>query len=61
MRGTTQWTPDTATSLYISIHVPRAGDDADERLGVHRILDISIHVPRAGDDTAYPRKETIDD
>ena len=40
----------------ISIHVPRAGDDARRGDEVRGSVDISIHVPRAGDDTHWTGK-----
>ena len=37
--------------MYISIHVPREGDDRlGEKLYLTGELEISIHVPREGDD-----------
>ena len=40
---------------FISIHVPRVGDDTLENISF-KVKPISIHVPRVGDDTiAFPR------
>ena len=43
---------------YISIHVPREGDDPPGFLRVFPARGISIHVPREGDDD-YPLKNKV--
>ena len=54
VRGTTGFNASFNQPVYISIHVPREGDDR-ARVAQGVIAGISIHVPREGDDgQAHP-------
>ena len=55
MRGTTKINDISHSSLCISIHVPREGDDSF-CLEVAFTRAISIHVPREGDDSSRIRQ-----
>ena len=48
-RGTTFASAPLHQVFYVSIHVPREGDD-QECVDLLRLILISIHVPREGDD-----------
>ena len=43
---------------YISIHIPRVGDDAKLKL-IEKIIGISIHIPRVGDDDLQVRNVRV--
>ena len=49
MRGTTRSDLINGVTSWISIHVPREGDDGMDAYVLNNTF-ISIHVPREGDD-----------
>ena len=53
--GTTAHTSGISARRWISIHVPRVGDDALADALTCEISEISIHVPRVGDDRLKKR------
>ena len=56
LRGTTRAAGPGPAALFISIHVPLAGDDGWIRYSDSRRFCISIHVPLAGDDQGRPAR-----
>ena len=52
-RGTTSSYLAPISALFISIHVPRMGDDSQPVIFNTLLRKISIHVPRTGDDRAF--------